>query len=593
MPDQRLRGILPGARRCQYDGSRAEGGSQVAVKELWSRLFAKPRVAAELIFASLIASVLGLASAVFVMLVLSRYVAYGVDATLATLATGTAFAVLFEFGFRQARFRIAQGVGRDRDQALGHGAFAALTGAKAQSAEAIPAGARREAVAGAEAAQTAYSAANLCAMLDVPMALVFLGALFVLDIGVALIACLFAAALLFLSWLLHGALRGQTKDIAAAAARRSGLIAAAIAGADTLRAFNGKEYLRKFWRAESETLERLRRMIAQRQNLAQSLIQLAQGLMTVAVIGYGAILVVRGEFDVGALIGANILAARTLSPIARLAQLVHEFAKAEQALESLRDLARLPQEKTQGAALSEYRGGIEFRDLGFAFPGQPSPLFESFSLKLDPGAVLVVAGGNGSGKTTLARMIAGLIDPRRGQILADGVDVQQFVPEWWRKQIVYLPQEPKLVTGTLRDNIAMLDPGMDDAKLNRLVAAAGLRKFVDQSPGGLDAPVLNNGEGLALGIRRRVALARALASEGRLAVLDEPTEGMDAEGVTHVQAAMNDLSRRGATVIAFTHDANTLRGAQVVVNLDVKPTPAVLWAKTGSVPSSAQGGGAA
>lgn len=76
-------------------------------------------------------------------------------------------------------------------------------------------------------------------------------------------------------------------------------------------------------------------------------------------------------------------------------------------------------------------------------------------------------------------------------------------------------------------------------------------------------------------------------------MLDEPTEGMDAEGVTHVQAAMNDLSRRGATVIAFTHDANTLRGAQVVVNLDVKPTPAVLWAKTGSVPSSVQGGGAA
>jgi ATP-binding cassette subfamily C protein LapB len=436
------------------------------------------------------------------------------------------------------------------------------------------------------------------------MALVFLGALFLLDWGIAVIVCLFVGGVLAASFLLHGALRRTAKDTAAVAARRGGLIAAAIAGSDTLRAFNGKDYLRKFWRGETETMERLRKAVAGRQNLTQSLIQVAQGLMTVAVISFGAILVVKGKFDVGALIGANILAARALSPIARVAALVQEFAKAEQALEGLRELARLPQEKTQGAALAEYRGGLEFRDLGFAFAGQPVPLFESFSLKLEPGSILVVAGGNGSGKTTLARMIVGLVEPRRGQILADGVDLQQFVPEWWRKQVIYLPQEPKLLTGTLRDNIAMPRPDLDDAALNRLIVAAGLRKFIDQSPGGLDSPVVNNGEGMALGIRRRVALARALATGGRLAVFDEPTEGMDAEGSSHVYAVMNDLSRRGATVIAFSHDANILRGAQVVVNLDVKPTPAVscapraqdrgLSAKTGSGASLApQGGGAA
>ena len=564
------------------------------MKELYARLFARPRVAAELIFASLLASVLGLSSAVFVMLVLSRYVAHGVDATLATLASGTVAAVLFEYGFRQARFRIAQGVGRGRDEGLAHGAFAALTGAKAQSVEAMPAGARREAVTGPDTAQTAFSAANLCAVLDVPLALVFLGALFLLDIGVALIACVFVGGVLAASYLLHGALRTMAKDTAIVAARRGGLIAAAIAGTDTLRAFNGQGYLRKLWRAETEIMERLRHAAASRQNLAQSLIQVAQGLLTVAVISYGAVLVVKGKFDVGALIGANILAARALSPIARFAQLAQEFAKAEQALESLRELSRLPQEKLQGTALSEYRGGLEFRDLGFAYPGQPVPLFESFSLKLDPGSILVVAGGNGSGKTTLARMIVGLIESRRGQILADGVDIQQFVPEWWRKQVIYLPQEPKLLAGTLRDNITMMRPDMDDATLNRLISSAGLRKFIDQSPGGLDSPVVNNGEGLALGIRRRVALARALATGGRLAVFDEPTEGMDAEGAAQVYAVMNDLSRRGTTVIAFSHDANILRGAQVVVNLDVKPTPTVLSAKTGAAGAPAgHGGGAA
>ncbi len=561
------------------------------MNELKSRLFARPLVAAELLLASLLASVLGLASTFFVMLVLNRYVAHGVDATLATLTVGVTVAVLFEFAFRQARFRIAQGVGRDKDDNLLVGGFAVLTGARAQAIEAIPPGPRREAVVGAEAVQNAYAPANLCAVLDVPMALVFIGVLFLFDGGLALIVCLFAAAVVGVSFLLHGALKGAIKDAAGASARRGGLIAAAIASGDTLRAFNGQDYLRRLWKGELDVLATLRRRLTARQNLTQTSVQLAQGLMGVAIIAFGAILVVKGKMDVGALIGANILAARALNPLARLPALIGEFARAEQALEVLREFARLPREKSQGAALSAYKGGLEFRDLGFVYPGQPVPLFESFSLKLDPGSVLVVTGGNGSGKTTLARMIAGLVLPARGQILADGVDILQFATEWWRKQVVYLPQEPKLVAGTLRDNLTMLNPGMDDAALNRAIAAAGLRKFIDQSAGGLDAPVTNNGEGMSLGVRRRVALARALGADGKLAIFDEPTEGLDGEGAAHVYAVMNDLARRGATVLAFSHDPNILRGAQTVVNLDVKPTPAVLSTRGGTAQGAGQGAG--
>ena len=565
------------------------------MNELKFRLFGRPMVAAELLLASLLASVLGLASTFFVMLVLNRYVAHGVDATLATLTVGVTVAVLFEFAFRQARFRIAQSIGRDKDENLLGGAFAVLTGARSQAIEAIAPGARREAVAGAEVVQAAYAPSNLCATLDVPMALVFIGVLFLFDWGLALIVCLFAGAVIGVSFLLHGALKSSVKDTVTASARRGGLIAAAIASGDTLRAFNGKDYLRRLWKGELEIMDKVRRRLTARQNLTQTTVQLTQGLMGVAVIAFGAILVVKGKMDVGALIGANILAARALSPLARLPALIGEFAKAEQALEALREFARLPQEKSQGAALAAYRGGLEFRDLGFVYSGSPVPLFESFSLKLDPGSVLVVTGSNGSGKTTLARMIAGLILPARGQILADGVDLQQFATDWWRKQMVYLPQEPKLIAGTLRDNLTMLAPGMDDATLNRNIAAAGLRKFIDQSAGGLDAPVVNNGEGISLGVRRRVALARALGADGRLAIFDEPTEGLDGEGAAQVYAVMNDLARRGATVIAFSHDPNILRGAQLVVNLDVKPTPAILSARSGAGTASLAnpGGGAA
>ena len=256
------------------------------MNELKFRLFSRPLVAAELLLASLLASVLGLASTFFVILVLNRYVAHGVDATLATLAVGVTMAVLFEFAFRQARFRIAQGLGRDKDENLLVGAFAVLTGARSQAIEAMAPGPRREAVAGAEVVQAAYAPANLCAVLDVPMALVFIGVLFLFDWALALIVCLFAAAVVGLSFLLHGALKNSIKETATATARRGGLIAAAIASGDTLRAFNGKDYLRRLWKGELDIMNGIRRRLVARQNLTQTGVQLVQGLMGVAIIAF-------------------------------------------------------------------------------------------------------------------------------------------------------------------------------------------------------------------------------------------------------------------------------------------------------------------
>ena len=187
-----------------------------------------------------------------------------------------------------------------------------------------------------------------------------------------------------------------------------------------------------------------------------------------------------------------------------------------------------------------------------------------------------MSGINGAGKTTLARMILGLLEPVRGSILVDGVDLGQVVPLWWRQQVVYLPQEPHFLNTTIRENILAFNPGLDDAGLNRLVDSAGLREFIDQSPQGLETQLSDTGSNLALGIRRRLALARGLATGGKLAIFDEPAEGLDNEGRTQVNQVMNELARQGATIIAFSHDPNTLKGAPLLLDLNSKPVPRVI-----------------
>jgi len=543
------------------------------MQELLRRLFSRPRIAAELIAAALFSNLLALAPPLFVIQVLNRYLAHGVDATLFTLTVGVVLAVLLEFGFRQVRMRLAAGIGSRPDQALAAAGFAVLTNAKVGAMDRVAPALRREFVSGAEAVQSAYSAPNINAVLDVPFALLFVGVLFLLNPVLAVIAAVFLATVFLVGMSGLLGMRARARELVEAKGKGDVLVGSAIHTADTVRAFNAAGFLHEAWRAQVRLAQALARRVAGRRGLVQSFIQSAGALMSVAVFATGATLVVAGELDVGVLIGANILATRAMGPVARFAQLGESFAKARQALSLYREFSRLPVEKAQGSVLADYRGGIEFKDVAFAYHGSATPLFESLSLELAPGAVLVVAGGNGTGKTTLARLIAGLLEPTRGHILVDGVDLRQIVSTWWRRQIVYLPQEPGFLDCTIRDNLRTLSPDIDDEGLNRVISAAGLRHFIDETPHGLDAPLVDSGRHLSLGIRRRLALARALTSEGRLGIFDEPTEGLDRDGCAAVYTAMNDLAQRGCTIIAFSHDPNILKGAQAVLDLNSKPVP--------------------
>jgi len=543
------------------------------MKELFARLKSRPAVFAEMTAASLLANILAMASPLFVIQVLNRYVAHGVDATLATLAIGTILAIALEFGFRQVRMRLASFVNAPFDEKLTNTAFSLLTGAKTAAIEALPTGLRQQIISGADTIQTAYSAPNVAAIFDVPFALIFVAALFLLSPVLAVIVLVFLGAVFAVAMLTLSSLRTPTRDMTATGGRRNALVGSSISAGDTVRAFNAQNFIRDQWHKESGLFQRLLRTIAGRQGLVQSISSGAQALMGVCVITTGAILVVRGQLDVGGMIGANILASRGLGPIIKLAQMSESFAKARQAMAMLNEFSRIPQERTDGSALSEYNGNLEFQDLAFAHPGQRVPLFESMSLKLGPSALLVVSGSNGAGKTTLARMIVGLLEPTRGKILIDGVDLAQVVPEWWRTQIVYLPQEPSFLNATIGENLRASKPDLDDSGLNELARATGLKSYIDQSPEGFQTPLTNNGANLSLGVRRRLALARALTGDGMLVVIDDPTEGLDAEGARVVIDTINSLKKRGRTIIVFTHDPNLLGGVPHYLDLNAKPTP--------------------
>jgi ATP-binding cassette subfamily C protein LapB len=534
---------------------------------LLRQLLTQPARFAHLLGATFFIHLLGLAGTLYVILVFNNYLPYGVSATLVTLAAGALIAGVCETAFRRVRHRLSESAFSASLSRIAQELFTALTRARRLSLESIAQARRQEALHALATLEQLASPPTVGALLDAPFALVALIALFLISPWLALIALLAIGLAWGATVASRSRLQRLTQDCAQQESASRALATMAIEQPDTVRAFNAQAGLAQRWQAVRAAGQLTRSASASAMAVTQSLTASIAAWQGVAIIGVGAVSAANGELSAGALIGANILAARALAPLLRLASMGDLFARAALAERQITEILRLPREADSGVEPTTHGGGIELSDVAFFYPGMTTPLFEHLSLRLTPGSALGVVGGNGSGKTTLACLLCGLIDPVRGQILVDGMDLRQINPAWWRRQIGYLPQEPAFLDATVRENF----PGGD--RLGEALQLSGLRGWLDGTPRGLETPLPGGGRSLAAGVRKRMALARALMAEGRLAIFDEPTDALDDEGRAAVYQAMNMLRSRGITLIVLTHDPNVLRGVDWILDLRIKPTP--------------------
>jgi ATP-binding cassette subfamily C protein LapB len=548
------------------------------MKELYRRLALCQRLAWEILAASFLSNLMSLASSIYVILVLNRYVGYGFDGTLYTLTTGVLIATALGFGFGEVRSRLAAAVSIAPDDELREKTLSVLTRARLTALTRIPAGRHQEMLGALSTVQSGYDATNISAMLDAPFMLIFLLAIgFISPVLAVLTAvCVGISVVLTLVGMRQG--EADAEKMRVESMQHRNLLNTAVSGAETVRAFLGGEFLTRAWRGQVDKLGGLNEAMERRRGRSRIRLETVSSLLRVAIYAIGAALAVAGEMNVGGLIGASILSSKALQMSTSFLTAYMAVRRAEDASVRLAEFHSLPLEPISGTALREFSGRLEFRDVGFAYAGTASPLFESLNIKLAPGSIMAVTGFNGSGKSTFCKLSAGLLEPGRGQVLADGVDLRQMAPDWWRRKVIYVPQEPSFLSATIRENITLAEPDPEhpaaQERLGQAVRAAALRRFLDVSREGLDMEMPDGGRTLPLGVRRRIALARALMNPGRLAVFDDPTEGLDIEGSQAVYGVLNALAKAGLTIIVATSDPNIIKGAGFVLDMNEKPTPA-------------------
>ena len=288
-----------------------------------------------------------------------------------------------------------------------------------------------------------------------------------------------------------------------------------------------------------------------------------------AVTWYGGRLVGEGSMSFGDLT-AFILYTFTLAvAIGMLTSLWADLAKALGASERVFELlGRRPEVAGGSATLSDLCGQLRFEAVDFAYPTRPdAQVLQAFDLELRPGEVVALVGPSGAGKSTVAALLTRFYDVDAGRILLDGRPYPELEPDWLRRQVGVVAQEPILFATSIAQNIAYGKEGATRAEIEAAALAANVHDFVSELPEGYETLVGERGVRLSGGQKQRVAIARALLKNPRLLILDEATSALDAESEHLVQEALDRL-QRGRTTLVIAHRLSTVRGADRVVVLE-------------------------
>jgi ATP-binding cassette subfamily C protein len=409
------------------------------------------------------------------------------------------------------------------------------------------------------------------ALFDVPWFPLFLLVAFLLHFWIGVLATIASSVLFFVAWRNQRA-TAETMQVATQAMASSQAAAQTVAlNNDTVRALGmvGSMVHRQLeQRAFGLTRLADAQFTGGRYSATSRFLRL---FVQSAALGLGALLAIAGYISSGAIVAASILLSRALQPVEAVISGWPTLTSAHAALRRLADvMAGVPAERIY-TRLPEPAGRVEIDQVGLRGP-DGRPILFGVSFDVSPGEMLGIIGPSGAGKTTLAKILAGAIPAEAGTVRLDGAQYADWEPDALARHIGYLPQEPSLFEGTIKQNISRFADGSDSEDVDTLAVAAaksaGVHDLILKLPKGYDTPLGPLGNGLSSGQAQRVALARALYGNPVLLIFDEPNAFLDSDGEAALLRSLAGALNRGAAVVMIAHRRSILAGAKRLLVLE-------------------------
>jgi subfamily B ATP-binding cassette protein HlyB/CyaB len=528
------------------------------------------RILGEVLVASFFLQVLALVSPLFFQVVTDKVLVHRGLTTLEVLVVGLLAVSLFETVLGGLRTYIFSHTTNRIDVELGARLFRHLIALPLAYFQARRVGDSVARVRELENIRSFLTGSALTLIIDLLFTAVFLAVMFFYSPFLSWIVVASLPIYAILSAVVTPVFRRRLDERFARGAENQAFLVESVTGVETLKAMAVEPQMQRRWEEQLAGYVSTSFRVSNLSNWASQSVQLVSKVVTALTIFFGARLVIDGLLTVGELIAFNMLAGRVAQPVLRLAQLWQDFQQARISIERLGDILNTRPESSHNptrAALPAIRGQVVLEHVSFHYRLDGPQTLHDLSLEVPAGQVIGIVGPSGSGKSTLAKLIQRLYVPESGRVLVDGVDIAMIDVAWLRRQIGVVLQESVLFNRSIRENIALADPGMP---MERVVAAAqlaGAHEFILELPEGYDTPVGERGALLSGGQRQRIAIARALVTDPRILVFDEATSALDYESERTVQENMRRICR-GRTVFIIAHRLSTVRGADRIVTIE-------------------------
>jgi ATP-binding cassette, subfamily C, bacterial LapB len=553
----------------QFDTRTADQTIPRGKHWFWSVFVLSWPLYTEVLIATFLTNVFALVTPLFVMNVYDRVVPNMAYETLWVLSIGALFVFIFDLLMRSLRGYFLDVAGKQTDVILSAAIFEKVLGLKS-AVRPRSVGTLANSMYEFEMFRDFITSATITALIDLPFVVLFLGVIFWIGGASVIVPILAMPIIIGVALALQRPLQSIVKQSFRVSSQKQAMLIETLTGMDTIKAVSAEGAAQRKW---EQIIGEQNRLSLSSRILSAAIVNQSSFFQQAAYIGVvivGVYLIADRSLTTGGLIACALLTNRMLSPLSQVASLITRYFQAKEALAGIDNIMNLPVERPPGKSFVHrpgFQGDIEFRNVTFSYPEQEVAALTNVSFRIRSGERVGIIGRIGSGKTTIEKLLLGLYDPTRGSIWIDGIDLQQIDPADLRHNIGYVPQDVMLFHGSVRENIVLGAPYVDDAAMLYAAERAGVTEFVNRHPKGFDMQVGERGEGLSGGQRQSIANARALLLEPRILVLDEPSSSLDNRSEENLKSKLTE-QLEGRTLILVTHRASLLTMVDRLIVMD-------------------------
>jgi subfamily B ATP-binding cassette protein HlyB/CyaB len=524
----------------------------------------------EVLIASAFIQLFALTTPLFFQVIIDKVLVHRGLSTLEVLAIGLVFIAFFDTILNGLRTYIFSHTTNRVDAELGSALFKHLTKIPLAYFNATRVGDTVARVRELETIRQFLTSSALSLVIDLVFSILFISIMFTYSQTLAVIVVLTLPIYGLLSVLATPVFHTKLEEKFKKYSENQSFLVESVSGIETIKAMAVEPQMQRRWDDQFASYIAASFDVATFGNIITQCTNLVSRLTTVAILFFGAKLVISNELSVGQLVAFNMLAGYVSGPIMRIAQIYQDFHQVRISIARLGDILNTPAEQDRTSAeanLPKLQGHIDIQNVQFRYRPNLPLVLHDLSLTIGIGQVVGIVGQSGSGKSTIAKLVQRLYVPETGRILVDGVDLALIDPSWLRRQVGVVLQENVLFNCSVRDNIALADATMPFDSVVKAAKLAGAHDFIVAMPNGYDTIIGERGASLSGGQRQRIAIARALSGDPRILIFDEATSALDYESESIIQSNMREIIQ-GRTVIIIAHRLSTIRSVDRILTIE-------------------------